>query len=131
MAKMKTMPQKPLRSGPVLCILVLLLAGLTGCYEGESPLEGNVKVFKYTERLQCQPDSGITLEDMQMELVDTGIDVLCAQSGDDGMVYPNVCGGSTGDINIYEIRRVNYEDALALGFMDLSVLTGYLDTLCR
>lgn len=115
----------------MLCGAALVLAGLTGCNETEEPLQGNVKVFKYSERLQCEPDSGISLEDMQMELVDAGIDVLCAQIGNDLLAYSALCGESTGDINVYEIRRVNFEDALALGFLDVSVLSDYVDRVCR
>jgi hypothetical protein len=90
----------------------------------------NTKIYKYTGAEQCEPDSGVPLDVMQMELANAGIDVLCAQLGNDGNAYPTVCGGATGDINVYLIRRVNLPDAEDLGFSSVLTLPDYRDRAC-
>ncbi len=111
---------------------ILLAVSLAGCNENESTAaQSNSKVFKTSGVLQCQPDSGVPLEDMQMELVNASIDVVCAQVGGDGIAYPSLCGLETGIINVYEIRTVNLGDADALGFASVMTLPGYIDQVCE
>lgn len=79
-----------------------------------------VKIYKYAGVRQCEADSGISLEDMQNELSDAGIDVICAAVGNDGKSYITLCGADTGTINTYVIKRSNLSDAEQLGFKPLS-----------
>jgi hypothetical protein len=115
----------------VLVSALLMIISLAGCNETEPGIGGNLKVAKSDLSLQCQPDSGIPLEEMQMELVNAGIDVLCAQTGSDGRAYVSVCGAPTGRANIYEIRASNLQDAEALGFVWVGTLDGYVDEICE
>lgn len=88
------------------------------------------KVFKYDQSTQCNND-GIPLEVMERELIEAGIDVKCSQKANDGMMYPAVCGGGTGDINVYLIQPENIPDAAQLGFQHVTELTEYQDQPCQ
>jgi len=114
----------------ILGTSLLLSGGLAGCNE-TTAAEGNTKVFKRSGAVQCQADSGTPLDEMQMELVNASIDVVCAQSGSDGYVYPTVCGEEAGLINVYEIRTVNLQDAELLGFASVMTLPEYVDQICE
>ncbi len=88
------------------------------------------KVFKYDGSTQCNND-GIPLKKMAQELIDGGVDVICAQKASDGMMYPAVCGGASGVINVYLIHPENLPDAEALGFASVGELPQYQDTPCH
>ena len=109
---------------------IFLAVSLAGCNQ-TTAAEGNSKVFKSSGALQCQPDSGTSVEDTQTELVNAGIDVICAQVGGDGIFRPAVCDTETGIINVFEIRTVNLSDAEALGFASVMTLPDYTDQVCE
>ena len=109
-------------------VLVAIFSVLGACGGSDS---GNIKVFKHSGYLQCEPDTRVPLDEMVLELTNAGIDVLCSQTGHDGLVYAAVCGGASGEINIYLIRTVNLEDAESLGFAAVMTLTEYSDQACR
>ncbi len=111
-----------------LSFIPILLRGLSACNDSSS--EGNVKVFKYSGLVQCQPDSRTPLEEMRLELTNAGIDVVCAQTGSDGLLRPAVCDAQSGEINIYQIRTQNLEDAENLGFSAVITLPEYQDQAC-
>lgn len=100
---------------------------LTAC--GSDSDSHNTKVFKPDASIQCE-DGGISPDEMRLELASNGIDVLCAQKAHDGMAYPTVCGGASGNINVFEIRKVNVPDAEKLGFKPVSELPDYQDKRC-
>lgn len=116
-------------------VLVLLMLVLTACFHGEedNPLvgTGRVDVYKYDGSLQCETfDKAQSLEDMRMALVNAGIDVISIACGTDGLMYATVCGGGTGQINIYTIHEQNLADAEALGFASLSLLPDHQKIAC-
>jgi len=88
-----------------------------------------IKVFKYDQSTQCNND-GIPLDVMEQELLRGGIDVKCSQKANDGLLYPAVCGGASGDINVYLIQPENIPDAEHLGFRHVRELTEYQDRPC-
>lgn len=90
---------------------------------------GVIKVYKSDGSTQCY-DSSITLESMRTELIGKGIDVICSQKGNTGLIHPAVCGGETGNINIYSVHAQNLQDAIEIGFSDVSQLTEYKDEQC-
>jgi len=103
-------------------------ATFVGC--GAEDLESRqTKVFKSDNSKQCE-SAGISLADMRKELTSAGIDVICAQKGNTGMAQPAVCGGSTGNINVYLIHTNNLPDAEKLGFKSVSELPEYKDSQC-
>jgi hypothetical protein len=78
--------------------------------------ESSVEIYKYDGTLQCGMGHESTLEEMAKELESGGIDVLENRKGTDGLVHINVCGASTGAINIYLIDRGSLPAAQRLGF---------------
>ena len=66
-----------------------------------------------------------------LALINKGIDVVCAQKGNDGLVRTTVCGVGTGNLNIYKINVVNLEDAQSLGFENVANLSEYQDQKCE
>ncbi len=72
-----------------------------------------VLVYKYAQSKQCEPDSGISLEDMAKELDE----VISMHTANDELNRPQVCGAETGELNVYEIELKYYFKAKELGFL--------------
>lgn len=89
----------------------------TSC--GDSPL---VDIYRYTGSTQCDFGSGISIEVMRQELVDAGITYTNYYTSSDGNAYPSVCGGATGEINVFTIHEKQVPLAETLGFKQLSEL---------
>jgi serine protease inhibitor len=87
---------------------------------GDSP---PVEVYRYSGALQCQPDSGISLGQMQQTLTAAGIEVLDAYESGDGRAYIALCGSPDGSINVFTIHASQLAQAEALGFSPLSSLS--------
>lgn len=88
-------------------------------------------VYRSNESIQCESD-GISPEDMQRSLSDSGIDVSCAEAAHDGLFRSTVCGGDTGQINVFEIPGSAVNQASTLGFSPINELSSdYADTACR
>lgn len=102
--------------------------GLVACGGSDSGAS-TIKVFKSDGSSQCQ-NNGTSVEEMQMELVEAGIDVICGQKGNDRGFYCAACGCPTGDINVYTINAANQADAESLGFGPVSDLENYQDSAC-
>lgn len=102
---------------------------LSGCNDSGGS-DDFIKVYKDSGAVQCEPDSGTSVESMQQELVQAGIDVQCAESGSDGHAYATVCGGKAGDINIYTIPTANLPDAEKLGFASVIDVPNYTGSSC-
>lgn len=88
-----------------------------------APASTPLQVFKSRGSVQCG-DRGTAPELMRAELERAGVRVLSARCGSDGRMYPAVCGGATGEINLFEIDTGDAERARALGFAPLSELRG-------
>ena len=78
-----------------------------------------VRVAKSNGSRQCEPVY-VSSEAMKKELLASGIDVRNSLCANDGLAHPAVCGGATGQLNIYAISKAQINDALALGFSLLS-----------
>jgi len=85
-----------------------------------------VKVYKYDGEIACISE-GISLNEMSLELMNSNITVYGAQKNYDGLVYPSVCGESTGSINVYLIHKDDLIGANALGFESIDKLDNYID----
>lgn len=107
-------------------ILVTLYFCLASCKHNESS-STYVKVYKSDGSTQCNND-GTPPDVMISELTNAGIDVVCSETGSDGLIRPAVCGGSTGKLNVYKIYKVNLVDAQKLGFEPLSNLDNYISS---
>ena len=81
-----------------------------------------IQVDQYDGSRQCA-DAGMSVQDMQVQL--QGITVYAAAKGQlPGVVFPAVCGGATGRINLYTIDAHQRGAALARGFAVLPVGDG-------
>lgn len=89
-----------------------------------------VKVYKDDLKVQCIEDN-VALPEMAEELTASGIDVLCAQKGNDGEPKDAACSIDEGSINIYLLNAENEPDAAALGFDNVNSLPRYIDSPCE
>ncbi len=118
-----------MRLSHLICLSIsCICAAFVGCGAEDSE-NRQTKVFKPDNSIQCE-NNGVSLADMRKELTSAGIDVICAQKGNTGLAYPAVCGGGTGNINVYLIHTNNLPDAEKLGFKSVSELPEYKDSQC-
>ncbi len=75
-----------------------------------------VNVFKSNGSLQCNQGKTIAVAAMQKEL--KGLTVYKSSMENDGKMHAQVCGGSTGNVNVYEIDKSNLAQAIAYGFTE-------------
>ncbi len=111
-------------------VAILLAAGAAACAPvvpeqaaQAAPTASVVTVFKSRGSVQCG-DRGSAPEAMRAELERSGVTVRSASCGSDGRMYPAVCGGATGEINLFEIDAADAARARALGFVPLAELRG-------
>jgi hypothetical protein len=76
----------------------------------------SIEVFKPDGSVQCEPGSGVPLEQMRRQLTGAGIAVHAARTARDMQIRPAVCGTATGTLNAYIIDAGRIEEARALGF---------------
>ena len=90
-------------------ILSATLASCTAVSDGHT-----IQVYKPDGASQCE-GAGISVQEMQKEL--SGIRVYGAEkSALQGVMFPAVCGGGTGSINVYTITEADVKKAQARGF---------------
>lgn len=124
------MSPRPVLHRALLAVTLVLSAGwLAACTTpmppatATAPASTPLQVFKSRGSVQCG-DRGTAPELMRAELERAGVRVLSAACGSDGRMYPAVCGGATGEINLFGIDAGDGERARALGFAPLSELRG-------
>ena len=79
-----------------------------------------VEVAKYDGSIQCKEGSGIALSEMQLTLSNEGIEVFSSRRSHDCLLRTQVCGQSTGFINVYRIKSEQLMAAMSLGFTPFS-----------
>lgn len=82
-----------------------------------------VEIYKYTGAIQCQPDSGIPIWDMEQELSNAGINMLESYQSSDGLARVALCDTPDGSINVFTIDESQVPLAETLGYSRLSELT--------
>ena len=100
--------------GLMSCVgLVACQANGAGAAKSSLHME-KVEVYRSDNSTQCG-GAGVTPETMQRELGD--IQVLAARKDYlRGVAFPSVCGGATGDVNVYTIAKQDQAAAEKLGF---------------
>lgn len=81
-------------------------------YDGPS-----IEVAKYDGSLQCEMGRPVSLDEMEKELRAANIAVQAKAKKADGIRHPQMCGASTGTMNVYRINRSELEKARVLGFV--------------
>ncbi len=76
--------------------------------------DGRVFVARPDGSLQCGMKKGLDLNDMENDL--KGIKVYSSSKKPDGKMHIQVCGSSTGTMNVYEIPTSSLSDAENRGF---------------
>ena len=77
------------------------------------------RIFKYDGSLQCQQGKALSVKKMQSELERQNIKIYKAEKANDGMMHPQSCGSTTGNINVYDIQNSDLEKAIKLGYKKL------------
>jgi hypothetical protein len=77
----------------------------------------SIEVAKYDGSLQCEMSRPVSLEDMEKELRAANIAVQAKAKKADGIQHPQMCGASTGTMNVYRINTSDWEKARVLGFI--------------
>lgn len=121
----------------LLIIIGLIAALLIGCdapskdTTPQTPLHNDgeesrstTEVYKYDGSVQCDPESGISLDEMEAELTDEGIEIISSYRDSDGTYRIALCGAPTSRINVYEIYESDLELAKSLGFQSVDNLPG-------
>lgn len=75
-----------------------------------------VRIAKPDGSLQCQPKSGVSVEQMRKELA--GVEVFSASRRRDSLFRTANCDSPTGFHNVYEIDRKDLQSALKLKFVE-------------
>lgn len=132
-----------IRLPPVL--LSLSMFALAGCASvapatppatgGSSPAAGAgtpataVPMARSLERRQCE-QGGKTLAQLQSDLRAAGVRVLGSTCGNDGRMYPAVCGGPDGSLGVIDVPAEQVPLAESHGFVRLSTLPDAMRNTC-
>ncbi|CAH0990069.1 hypothetical protein SIN8267_00152 [Sinobacterium norvegicum] len=74
-------------------------------------------VYSDTGALQCEPDSGMSIDESADILNSHGVEVSDSKTGQKSqMAVIAMCGGPTLDIYLHQVASDNLEDAKSLGF---------------
>ena len=77
----------------------------------------SIEVAKYDGSLQCEMGRPVSLNEMEKELRAANIAVQAKAKKSDGIRHPQMCGASTGRMNMYRINTSDWEKARVLGFV--------------
>ena len=97
----------------------------------DSDKEESVDIYISNGKLQCQ-DNAIPINTTKSYLIEAGIDVLSQNCGVINAGYAAVCGGGLGLLHIYTIPLKEINNAVNIGFSDVSLLEdGYQEVDCN
>ena len=72
----------------------------------------SIEVAQYDGSLQCEMGSPVSLDEMEKALRGANIAVQAKAKKADGIQHPQMCGASTGMMNVYRIKASDLEKAL-------------------
>ena len=76
----------------------------------------SIEVAKYDGSLQCEMGRPVSLEEMEKELRAANIAVQAKAKKADGIQHLQMCGASTGTMNVYRINTSDWEKARGLEY---------------
>jgi hypothetical protein len=118
------MKTKPILSSGLFILLSLSAFGCTAHPAKQIHTPGDTAlIYKPSESVQCKPGSGISLQKMQKQLTDAGINPLCMKKLRDGIPRIAVCGAQNGELNVYKIPADQLAAAKAADFLGVEKLT--------
>lgn len=77
----------------------------------------SIEIAKYDGSLQCELGMPVSLGEMEKELRAANIAVQAKAKKADGIQHVQMCGASTGTMNVYRINTTDWEKARVLGFV--------------
>ncbi len=83
-----------------------------------------VLIYKNAANIQCESNSGISLQAMGKELHDNEIYVYLGYEGKNGLIHILSCGEQTEHINVYLIPKATLAESKALGYRECAWLVG-------
>ncbi len=89
-----------------------------------------VQVYQYDGSKQCEKFNEVSLGKMSQSLRDIGVPVMCSYKASDGMMRPQMCGHSTGKINVYEIPSKHLSRAVEAGFKSVKSIKNFEPKVC-
>ena len=81
-----------------------------------------VSVYKYSNQIQCQPQSGNNIHEVEQTLIKKNIVVYQSFEGFSGEPFLLQCGNKTNQILIYLIEKSKLGIAISLGFNECAWL---------
>ena len=81
-----------------------------------------VFIYKYSNQIQCQSNSGYKIHEMEKDLTTKNIVVYQKYEGTSGELVPVQCGDKTNHINVYVIEKSKLGTALSIGFRECAWL---------
>ena len=100
----------------LLCLSLLFMGCASGHCRGKKENDQkSAYVFKEDGSRQCG-GKGVSLNDMAKEL--SGIMIRSQENRKDGKMHIMMCGGPTGNINVYEIMEKDLPEAIKRGFQE-------------
>lgn len=130
---------KPTNSRIACSLFALNLAAvglMTGCSahdSGTSTAGKGIGLYKASGSRQCDPASGgkQPLTDAVRALSKSGVNVLEASCGHDGLMHVTLCGAETGELWIVSVTPESLDRALAQGFKPLQEVPQAQSVTCR
>lgn len=109
---------KTYRLSSLLCVLFFsFFANNTFAMSASRSEEKKVWVVQADGSLQCQPESGIRIEQASDPLLKNQIQIFDKQKKNDNKTRIMLCGTPTGRMNAFLILESDLEKAKSLGFV--------------
>ena len=115
---MKTLKKRGVLLSASLAAVVITMGCANSVGTGDAK---SIMVYKHDGTLQCGEGKEVTLKEMAKQLTDAGVIIIAQKKSTDGFMHPAVCGGITGQINLYEIPAQSVATAQGLGFKVLAL----------
>jgi hypothetical protein len=103
--------------GVVFLFLLFLVSCNEDNFKREVPNDQLITVYIPKGAIQCEPDSGLTLQSSERTLVELSIDVTSSKCALNNLVdIMAECGAGTAEIIIHVIPQVSIEDVKKAGY---------------
>ena len=111
-------------------VAVVITIAVAACGGGDEMSPVTVRVIKSLGSAQCT-GGGTTVAVLLAQLSGAGVQVTATSCGNDGLLYPAVCGAPDGALGIFVIPTSQQIQADALGFMPMSSVPTAIVSACR
>jgi hypothetical protein len=107
----------------VFSIAIVDSPGMSAPGGDDSPAFPSAEIFRSDDAIQCEVDSGMSVDQALRQLADANIPVSAASCGEkSGEQVIAVCGARTNTIHVFTIGAGDLEAARYLGFAETTEL---------